>query len=377
MTTLTTTPAPTEPALIEPVVDRAGRERLWTGSVIDADVHAQVPSAETLFPYLAQQWVDWCTERNWKQPQGPLSHYPPNSPRTCRPQWRPADGRTPASDVDLLRRHVLDPWDVDRAILNCYYGIDSIRQPDWHNAMAGAVNDWLIEEWLSKDSRLRASMVLPARDPASMIAEIERVGSHPGIVQVLLPVRTDALWGRRMFFPVFEAMAERGLVAGLHYGGTADGVPSTTGYPSYFIEEYAAEWQAFGSQITSMVAEGLFQIVPDLRVSVLEGGFLWLPAWGWRMNKDWKGLRREVPWLTEPPFDVVRRHFRFSTAPTEAGPTPLLEKTIGWLRSEDLLMFATDYPHAHDDDLAQLLSAMPESMRAKTMAENARSWYRL
>ncbi|WP_269476345.1 hypothetical protein [Phytohabitans suffuscus] len=40
-------------------------------------------------------------------------------------------------------------------------------------------------------------------------------------------------------------------------------------------------------------------------------------------------------------------------------------------------MFATDYPHAHADDLTQLLAAMPETMRAKTMSENARHWYRL
>ncbi|BCB89877.1 hypothetical protein Psuf_071900 [Phytohabitans suffuscus] len=73
----------------------------------------------------------------------------------------------------------------------------------------------------------------------------------------------------------------------------------------------------------------------------------------------------------------MRRHFRFSTAPTEAGPTSTLERSLGWLRTEDALMFATDYPHAHADDLTQLLAAMPETMRAKTMSENARHWYRL
>jgi predicted TIM-barrel fold metal-dependent hydrolase len=166
-------------------------------------------------------------------------------------------------------------------------------------------------------------------------------------------------------------------VVGLHYGGTADGVPSTTGYPSYFIEEYAGEWQAFATQITSMVVEGLFQEIPELRVSVLEGGFLWLPAWGWRMNKDWKGLRREVPWLSEPPLDQIRRHMRFSVAPGELGSLASTQKAIGWLRSEDLLMFATDYPRGHDDDIEQLLAAMPASMRPKMMAESARDWYRL
>jgi uncharacterized protein len=360
-----------------PILDGSPRTALWDGPVIDVDVHANAPLAAELFPFLARQWVDWCLERNWQVPPGVASHYPPGSPRSCRPEWRPADGSAPASSYELLKEHVLDPWDVDHAIVNCYYGVDSIRQPDWSEAMASAVNDWLVATYLDRDPRLRASMILPARDPGSMVREIERVGDHPGFVQVLLPVRTDALWGRRVYVGVFEAMAARGLVAGLHYGGTADGVPSTTGYPSYFVEEYAAEWQAFGAQLVSMLAEGLFQAVPDLRVASLEGGFQWLPAWGWRMNKDWKGLRREVPWLNAPPFDVLRDHLRLSTAPTDATSDAVLAASIDWLGREDLLMFATDYPHTHDDHLEQLLAAMPASMRALTMAENAREWYRL
>jgi predicted TIM-barrel fold metal-dependent hydrolase len=40
-------------------------------------------------------------------------------------------------------------------------------------------------------------------------------------------------------------------------------------------------------------------------------------------------------------------------------------------------MFATDYPHLHDDDMDDLLAVMPESMRANVMSETARRWYRL
>lgn len=352
------------------------RDSVWTGPVIDVDVHANVPSIQALFPYLSRLWIDWINERGWKGPTGVAAHYPPNSVRACRPEWRPA-GKFPASDVDLLREHILDPWRTEIAIVNCYYGIDSLRHPDWAAALASAVNDWLIAEWLERDPRLRATLVVPARDTKDMIKEIERVGDHPGFVQVMLPVRNDHLWGQRQFFPVFEAIAERDLVAGIHYGGTTDGPPSTTGFPSWFIEEYAAEWQAYASQVTSLVAEGVFQSIPELRVSVLEGGFLWLPVWGWRMNKEWKGLRREVPWLDRPPFDIIRDHFRFSVAPTDAGPPRLVEKTIGWLDRDDLLMFATDYPHTHDDDISLLLDVMPPAARVNLMSETARSWYRL
>jgi predicted TIM-barrel fold metal-dependent hydrolase len=353
-----------------------GRPVTWTGPVIDVDVHANVPNLQALFPYMSQLWIDWCVERGWKGPSGLSAHYPPASARACRPEWRPTD-RAAASDVTLLQEHVLDPWGVDRAILTCNYAIDSLRHPDWAAALARAVNDWIVAEWLDRDDRLRASIVVPARDPDAMVAEIERVGDHPGFVQVMLPARADRLWGQRVNHRLFEAIEARGLVAGLHLGGTAEAAPSPTGYASYFVEEYAAEWQSFAVQITSLVSEGVFQKFPDLRVSVLEGGFLWLPVWGWRMNKEWKGLRREVPWLDRPPLDVVREHVRFSTAPIDGGPPALMEKALTWLGDDDLLMFATDYPHTYDDDLEGLLALLPESRRGALMSETARQWYRL
>ncbi|NLT05854.1 MAG: amidohydrolase [Solirubrobacterales bacterium] len=352
------------------------REQLWDGRVIDCDVHANVPSIEALFPYMDPLWVEWTTERGWTGPAAVSMAYPPASARACRELWRPPD-RPPASSLELLQEHILEPWRTERAVVSCYYGIDYLRHPDWAAALARAVNDWLVAEWLERDPRLVGSLVVPARDPAAMAAEIRRVGRHPQIVQVLLPVRNERLWGQRVWHPVLAAIAELDLVLGLHYGGTGEEAPSATGWASWYVEEYAAEWQSYAAQVTSLVAEGAFQRFPGLRVAVLEGGFTWVPAWCWRMNKEWKGLRREVPWLDRPPLDIVRDHFRFSVAPADIGPPEHLRRAIEWLESDDALMFATDYPHEYQDDLGVLIEALPEAARPKLMSESARAWYRL
>lgn len=349
----------------------------FSGAVIDCDVHANVPSLETLLPYMAPVWTQWTRERAWKGPLGVATVYPPNAPTTARAEWRPDDGRVPASELALLREHVLDAGNVERAIVNCYYGVDSVRHPDLGNALASAINDWLIAEWLDKDERLAASLVVPARDPNAAIREIERVGDHPGFVQVLLPVRSDRLYGSRIWHPMYAAMAARGLVAGIHWGGTPEGAPSPSGWPSWYAEEYAAEWQVYMAQLTSLIAEGTFQAVPELRVSFLESGFTWVPIWGWRMNKEWKGLRREVPWIDRPPLDIVRDHMRFSIAPTHGGSADDLATVLRWLGTDELLLYATDYPHLHDDDLSALLASLDEDGRERLMAGNARAWYRL
>jgi uncharacterized protein len=358
------------------LLDGTPRAAIWPGPVIDCDVHANVPSLEALFPYLEPVWIQAAQERGWKGPSGPRLSYPPQAPTSAREQWRHGD-EVPASTVAMLQTDVLDQWDVERAVVNCYYGVDSLRHPDWAAALARAVNDWLIAEWLEKDPRLRASLVIPARDPAAAAAEIRRVGVHPGFVQVMMPVRSERLYGQRIFHPIYEAMVEHDLVMGLHWGGTSEDAPSPVGYASWYVEEYVAESQLFGSQLTSLVWEGTFSSFPSLRVAVLEGGFSWLPMWGWTMNKKWKGLRREIPWVDRLPLEIIREHFRFSIAPADIGTGPQAEKIIEWLGSDELLMFATDYPHEHRDEIDELLSVLPAAMRSQMMSESARSWYRL
>jgi predicted TIM-barrel fold metal-dependent hydrolase len=68
---------------------------------------------------------------------------------------------------------------------------------------------------------------------------------------------------------------------------------------------------------------------------------------------------------------------RFTVAPMDAGPAEDMAEIIEWLGSDELLMFATDYPHGHELPFDLLLGAMPEAMRPKLMAENARRLYRL
>lgn len=340
-------------------------------------MHASVPSLEALLPYLDPVWHQFARERGWAGPRGAGIVYPPELPSSVRSEWRPEDASSAASRVDLLRSHVLDPWQVDHAILSCYYGLDYLRHPAWAAALTSALNDWLLAEWLAQDERLRGSVAVPARNAAAAVREIERVGAAPGFVQVLMPVRSHRPYGDEDWFPLYEAMVEHDLVFGLHRGGVSEGAPTPSGWPSWYVEELAGEVGAYISQIVSLVAGGVFQRFPRLRVSVLEIGFAWLPPWLWRLDKDWKSLRRETPWVSEPPSDLIRRHMRLSTSPVDAGSPAMLANAVEWLGSDELLMFSTDYPHMHDDDLAALLAAVPEESRAKVMVENARAWYGL
>ncbi|MCC6179670.1 MAG: amidohydrolase [Chloroflexi bacterium] len=347
-------------------------------ALIDCDVHNEVPKVQALFPYLPPYWVEHINQTLFK---GPVDRaYPPNAPTSARPGSKPADGSPAGSSLALLQEQVLDPDGVETAILNTSYSIDSLHNPDAAVALASAVNDWQIAEWLDKDARLRASIVVPSQIPELAAREIERVGDHPGFVQVSIPVRTPHPLGSRLYRPLWDAIARKNLVAAVHFGGSPGVPPTPTGWPSYYLEQYAGMAQVFATQLTSIVSEGVFDQWPSLRMVLLEAGFTWLPPHMWRFDKEWKNLRRLIPWVKRPPSEYIREHVSLTIQPIDGPPNNprQLLQIVDQLGSEDMLLYASDYPHEHaaDPDEA-LLRHLPETLARKIRSENARALYGL
>ena len=343
--------------------------------VIDCDVHNTVPSIETLFPYLSDRWRDYVVEHGVTSLEP--NYYPRGAPLSARPGSEPPSGDPPGSDLGILRRQLLDPWEVQYAILNCLYGVQLIHNEDWALAMARAVNDWQIAEWLEKEPRLRASIVVPTQNPEMAAEEINRLGDHPGFVQVLLLVRSEMTLGRRHYWPIYEAAERHGLPIGIHAGGSPGNPITPVGWPSYYVEDYVSAAQAFQSQLVSLVSEGVFTKFPHLRVVLIEGGFTWLPSLLWRFDKNWKGLRREVPWVDRLPSEIIHEHVRLTLQPVDEPTNPeYLLQIIEQLGSEELLLFSTDYPHWHFDEREDALPVtLPPHLEKKIRVENARTLY--
>ena len=347
------------------------------GSVIDADVHIDTPPLEALFPYLSAHWVEHFTQTLDSGPG--QDYYPKGSPIARRRVEAGDTDRTTESRLQRLRDGVLDGDGVEVAITSCLYAVDSMHNPDVAVALARATNDWLTREWLEPEPRLRGSAVVPIQIPTLAAAEIERVAERSGFVQVLIPARTEHPLGSRLFHPLWESIERHDLVAGVHFGGAPVMPPTPTGWPSYFIEEYAAMAQVFATQLSSLIVEGVFDAFPKLRVAFLESGFTWLPAHMWRMDKEWKHLRRLVPWVRRPPSEYVRDHVRLGVQPLDAPPvTGQMQEVVDQLGSDQMLLYTSDYPHVHAFDAEEVLLAhLPQALQVKIRSENARSLYRL
>ncbi len=365
-------------------IDSGGKDggRLETElQLIDADLHNDLPSIQSLYPYLSDYWVEFIENTGFS---GPADSYYPNpgvSEVSKVPTTFSSTGAYVTADLERLRVDALDSTrPVQHCILNCTYPVDTLHHPDQAVALSSAVNDWQISEWLDKDQRLRASIVVPSKLPALAAAEIDRVGGHPGFVQVLLPARSAHPYGNRLFHPIWEAAARHDLVVGIHFGGAPGNPPTPVGWPSYYLEEYVDMAGVFASQVTSMISEGVFDLYPSLRIALIESGVTWLAPHLWRVDRDWQALRRVVPWVKQPPSIYVQRHFRITTQPFDCASDPeLMSGAIAQLgAAAELLMFASDYPHPHgQDDPYRILSQVTGSAAQKIANGNAREWYRL
>ena len=173
---------------------------------IDCDVHPALPGTAALVPYLDPYWREMVTLRGLDRDNLETPNYPAGSPLAARPDWRPARG-LPGSDPDLLRAQALDAFGTRFAICNLLHGAPILFSEDLSAALCRAINDWLAAEWLDRDPRLRASIVVPLHSPELAAAEIERRAADPRFVQVLLWAMAEVPLGRRVNWPVYRAAA--------------------------------------------------------------------------------------------------------------------------------------------------------------------------
>jgi predicted TIM-barrel fold metal-dependent hydrolase len=230
----TLTPPPTiRPAIKLPTKaksapTKAQREKL---AVIDCDIHAAMPNDATLFKYLPTRW------QRHHETFGMRGHiggaYPRAVPNAARLDSYPPNGLPPGGDLPFLQEQLLNEWDLEYGILTPLYGAGGMINLEYGAALASAINDWQIAEWVEPEPRLRGSILVAYEDGELAAQEIDRVGDNPGFVQVLLVVRTREPLGHRKYWKMYEAACRHDLPIAIHFGGSGGGPITGTGWPSH------------------------------------------------------------------------------------------------------------------------------------------------
>jgi predicted TIM-barrel fold metal-dependent hydrolase len=343
----------------------------WTGA-IDCDVHPRVPDIKALTRYMTPYWRETVEVRGIDE--FATIAYPRNAPMTARPDWKAAKAD---EDAGRTAGALLDKHGFGHAILNCLYAVQMIRDEHMAAAFAAAVNDWVRCEWLDRDPRFRASIVVPYQSVEKAVAEIERCAADRRFVQALFIAGTEQPLGKSVYWPIYAACERLGLTIGIHAGSSYHHAVTGSGWPSYWAEDYASSSLAMHAQVGSLVMEGVFAKFPGLKAVMIESGVTWLAPYLWRLNKFWRGTRMETPWIDRLPSEVVRDHIRLTSAPLDVpdGDPAMLERILDQLPSPDMLLFASDFPHWQHDGDGMLPEGLDSALRKKILIDNPLATY--
>ena len=313
--------------------------------------------------------------RPWRHPRG--DYLPGSSPENA------PSGSDPAQTI----QQALQP-PVERAILSHDRGMLIPGVPNTYRASAvvSAINDWTLGEWVAKDDRMHALALVPNQTPDDAAAEIRRIGENDRIIGVLMAANgLSRPFGHPAYHTIYRAAAEMALPIVFHVGGDtiSDTLshPTAGGLPSTFAEISSLSFSSILTHVQSMIVQGVFEKFPGLRLFVSGAGTAWMPGLFFRLDVNWRGLRREVPWVRRRPSEYFRENVRVSTWPLDRPAAPdgaarlvrLLEAFGG---AEDLLCFASGYPYWNADTVADVAARLPDTWHSKVFHDNAASWFR-
>jgi predicted TIM-barrel fold metal-dependent hydrolase len=349
--------------------------------IVDCDFHPKI-THDQMRPHLSNQWWSYLQTYGNRARHGYAKGYayPKMTPQAARRDAWPPNGGQPASDLEFCREQHLDFYGISAAIMTPL-GLSSgqgDQNVELSIALATAANECQLAHWSDQDRRLKASVIVPYEDGAAAAAEVRKRASDRRFAQVFLLSRMSEAAGRKRYWPIYQAAVEAGLPVGIHAFGYSGWPMTASGYPSFYIEEMTEHATSAQVMVTSMIMEGIFERWPELKVVLIECGFGWLPALGWRLDKHWKRLKDEVPHLKLAPSEYIKKHFWVTTQPMEETEEPdHLIEVMNWI-GMDRIMFSSDYPHwDFDDPFVSLPPSLTEVQRRMIYAGNARALYRL
>jgi predicted TIM-barrel fold metal-dependent hydrolase len=302
--------------------------------VIDCDRHAGVAQYPDLFEHMTHDWRKHFEREEWVGSINLSSSHIRVTERfaheTPPPYEPPADGLTLVIPHQGL---TVNGW-ADRVAARTFLA---------------AINSYGEANWASPTSKI-AVLVSP-HDVQWSADEVRRRAETAAAGAVALPLVPEML-GSRNWDPLYEACSETGLPLVIHFSGVEGrylgAAPLSGGVHASAFARLTLMPHLAESNIASLTFEGAFTRFPELQVVFTGFGFTWLPSLLWRIDREWRTFRHDVPWVTEPPSEQVMSNMWFTSHPvTEAQAKDDWEKGFTE-RLRDRVVFGSHAPFGGD-----------------------------
>ena len=310
---------------------------------------------------------------------------------------RPAAWNAPARladmDQDRIAKSVLYP--------TLLLGIQGHPDADFADVQCRAYNDWLSAHVQQGAGRLFGVAIVPQQDIERAAAEIRRAAPLPGIVGVLIRPNPTEDWkpfSDPVYDPIWRAASDTGLPIGLHpfldaqLPGACQGmrlnrlrtgsiaIPDRDGIAIdniFFTQALSNPFDMMAS-MAFLLAGGVCERFPELRLIFLEANGGWLVSWLERLDHHAEIFSWDVPDLKLPPSEYFKRQCWISFDPDES----TLDFTArSPLCGADRIIWASDYPHPDakfpgtTEELSRAIAELPQADQVRIAGANAEELY--
>jgi uncharacterized protein len=166
--------------------------------------------------------------------------------------------------------------------------IGRIVAPEWAVIACSAYNNWLHETFINKNSRLEGMALIPFQDIDAAVNELRRAVIELRMLGGMLPSNGEAIqghFGNKIYWPLYEEAEKLGCSLAVHVGCLQHlGVDS---FSTYYAAHALGHPFSLMIQCAAMLAHGVFDRFPKLRVAFLEGGATWVPFMMDRLDRSY------------------------------------------------------------------------------------------
>src|SRR5580700_4775405 len=245
--------------------------------------------------------------------------------------------------------------------------------------MYQAFHRWMQDYCAPYPDRLGGVLLVSSRDVAGSVAEMRRAGRERWAWGVLVYAPYGTPIDLPSLDPIWAEAQELDLSAVLHTFTVmppyAPGGLDT--WDNLWLQRSAAHPWCGMRNMAALIGSGVMDRHPKLRIATLEAGHGWLPFWIARLDEHAETIKAALPQLKHRPSEYVTggRYFQSIEIP-EGAP---LTNAVADLLGDDVLMYASDYPHgeSHFPKSAGIVRGwdMAEPRKQKLLWDNATRLY--
>ena len=245
-------------------------------------------------------------------------------------------------------------------------------------ALSRAYNNWVSNLVKGYEEQLLPVAIMPSGAPEEMAGELRRCVTELGLKSAhLVCYNGDRNLDNEAFFPFYEAAQELDVPLFCHPNGQFGFI--TERFDNFLAMHTLGRPTNCTQALVGLVAGGVFELFPRLKVAFFECTAEWPLYWMHRMDDDFAWIaedqHRHLPvHLSMKPSDYIRRNCYVTLEADEVpGALRLSLEEFG----EDHLLIATDYPHfdseyPHTVSKLQASSVLTDTQKEKILGENAR-----